>query len=337
MSSASRGYFVISKEVTAGTAVTPSATGYLPVEEVMFEYDNEFIDIKEIRGSREAYTSLDGAIAPTANIKGALYPSKGGGMILYGLFGTDTTALYSTSTICYDHTYSTGAILPYFTLERADAPSGAGGLLCERLAGCKVESVKFSAAFGEKVDFEANFQAMKKPVTATAVALATVTAAMPAEKPLIFKGASLEVDDVANNDFKSISVEITNGLARQDALNGTQESYAIDESDLMCTVSATMRFADLTMYNKFINGTEMKLELLLVSQTIADAAPSTDGYFQLAFTWDLVRLSRYSLPFKAGDVIEADAEFKILFNPTNNRSTLLVARNLDAGTAYDGA
>lgn len=332
MANASKGYFALTTESVGGTAETTPVFFY-PVEEVDFTFENEFVDFAEIAGSRQAYTSLDGAYRPDATFKGALYADGAVGAIFYGLLGDYSTAAAGTSIVAFTHSFLDAASLPYFTLERSDARNGEGGLLCERLAGCKVESVSLSCSYGEKVDFSVGFQAMKKPETATAVAAGSIT--YPSMIPFYFKGAVVKVDSVANSYFKSIKVDMKNTLMRQESLRGTQEAYSILEGGLECTLTGTLIFEDLSFYNYLKNGTEIEVALELTSDTIADAATTPDTFYSLVLTYDIVRVAKVGLPFKAGDAIEAEVTFKIIYDKTNQRSFTLDLTNLDVANAYD--
>ncbi len=332
MATASKGYLAISKETTGGTAIA-TPTRFYPVEEAEFSSPNDMQDIREIRGSRQAFSSFDGAMRPTATFRGAVYPAGAFGSIMYGLFGAKAAALISPSTTAYLHTFSDGASLPYYTLELSDARSGEGGVMCQRLAGAKVESVSFSAAFGEKLDMTTNWQAMKKRTTASPIAAGSVI--YPATKALIFNGATVEVDDVANLEFKSVQFEFRNTLMREEVLNGTQEAVAITEGGMETTLSANMRFTNLTMFNNFINNTELKLKLSFASATLADAATTPDAYFGMTALFHTVRIADYKNVFTAGEIVEADVEFKVLFNTTENEQVRVTITNLDATTVYN--
>jgi hypothetical protein len=332
MPQASKGYFAISRETTPGVAIT-TPTKFYPVEEVEFDPNYEFIEWREIRGSRTAYQTLHGVARPSATLRGPVYPAGAMGSFLVGLFGSYSSALEGGSTIAYKHTFSDAPSVPTYTLERSDARSGEGGILCERLAGCKVESIELEAAVNEKVNMTVTFQSMKKPVTATPVSAGSIT--YPNMTPLYFKGATIEIDDTASSLFKNIRLNIRQVLDRQETLNGSDEAYKIFEGGIECTVSGSAVFEDLTLYNKFINRTPFKLELLLQSDTVADTAPNPDIYYSLKFTWDIVKLSRHSTPFRAGEVINVDFEARVDFDESSNRAVLVEMVNLDNATAYN--
>jgi hypothetical protein len=331
---ADTGYFAISTESTAGTAET-TPEDFLQVEEVNFEWENEFIDVRTIQGSRQAVEVLDGAVRPSATVRSPLYASGAVGRIFYGLLGGYSTAVEGSSATAQRHTFEDAASLPSFTLERADARQGEGGLLCQRMAGAKVESVSMSCAFGEKVDLEVQFQATKKPVTATAVADGSVV--YPTETPMYFLGAVVEVDDVASTDFKSVQLEMRNTLERQDSLRGSAESYIIAEGGFDVTLSGMLTFDSLDMYNRFSNGTEMKVEFIFTSDTAAAADGPGNVYYLVHVTMPKVKISRLSIPYTAGGVIEADATFRVLYDKTTGVTITPEIVNLDAASAYDAA
>lgn len=398
----SRGYFTMARETANTGTITarprddkntfnsvdyPAYWAY-PVEEVEFSPEKQFIDFQEIRGSRQAYTTLDGAFQPTAMIKGAVYPGAALGQIMYGAFGDVKIIDGAAPFITYDWDSGTagnqmyeddtagtssemaffdGAKLPRFTLERSDGRDGVATIV-ERLVGCKVESLQFTANFGEKVDMTVNFQATKKNETLAAATarygytsagvnssagtpsghLAANKIVYPGQEtshtasdisPLYFNRAAIKVGGSAYAYLKTLSWEMTNTLTRQETLNATLNSnsfnitpttdgYDIYEGGVECTLSGTAVFENLNLYNRLMSGEEFSVELWLGSDTVADkgseygAVGSTtlyttdDAYNGLYFYWPKVKVSRASIPFTAGEVIESDVEFKVIFSPS---------------------
>src|SRR6478752_1083536 len=95
MAQASFGYFGMGVETTPGTAVPP--TKYLPVKDVDFPVSTDFIEVREIRGSRQAYSNFDGPQRPDISFTSALYPAGAMGVLFRGLFGSYTTAAAGAS------------------------------------------------------------------------------------------------------------------------------------------------------------------------------------------------------------------------------------------------
>jgi len=395
----SRGYFAFAKESTLGTPAARNGTvetNYpvywsYPVEEVEFSPEKQFIDFQEIRGSRQAYTTLDGAFQPTAMIRGAVYPGAALAQFLYGAFGEakvvnktqGTTATGANYLYNYDYdgagstnvypddddaaiatevAFFDGSTLPSFTLERSDGRDGSATIV-EQLSGCKVESVEFTANFGEKVDMTVNFQATKKPATlATSTARSAFTSGTtdplnvnsanrifyPGQgenwvtnkfeqydiTPLYFNRAGIKIDNLDTGSavrLKTLSWQMSNTLERQETLRAgivgdgfnitpVNDAYTMFEGGVECTLSGTAVFESLDLYQKMMEGTDIYLELWLGSDTVADAGSTTgtedNSFHGLYFYWPRLKVSRASIPFTAGEVIESDIEFKVIYSPS---------------------
>lgn len=372
----SRGYFAMAKETTAGTPRTRQATvshnsltlpAYwaYPAEEIEFMAGKEFIDFREIRGSRQAYTTLDGAFRPTANLKGAVYPGAAFGQLVYGIlgdvrvYGVDGADSGSepdepgeeityqawtgatTTQKAYEMIFSDGAALPNFTLERSDGRDGSATIV-EQMSGCKLESLQFTANFGEKVNMTAQFQGAKKPVSlATSSALAASDIVFPGKEsgspvsdptPLYFNRAAIKIagSQQTAGYMKSLNFDMKNTITRQEVLNAqisntypfqiteTVDSYKLFEGGMECTLSGNAVFENTDFYDRVLNGETISLELFLASNSLADAnaAGGTDDVpYLVYFYWPKVKVSKASLPFKAGEVIESAVEFKVIYDP----------------------
>ena len=327
MVQASLGYFGIANEATAGTAVAP--TDFIPVKDVDFPVNVEWIEFGEIALSTEAYNVLDGPVRPEASMTQAFYGEGGTAMLIKGLVGDVSSALVAPSTSVYEHTYASALPVQSFTLERSDSASGAGGIFNERLPGAKVERLAISAAFGEDVGLEWGFQALKFPTNETPVT--EVSVVYPTSEPFIFTGASVKLDSVANNFVKSLNAEFRRTLMRQEALRGSRESYSLAEGGIECSLSGTLIFEDLTFYNKFKNFSTAVLDAQFDGATI-DAPNSLKQRFTI--NWPIVKVGKMGLPFRAGEVVEADVEFKVIYDKSAKRAFQMKLRNLDDGTSY---
>lgn len=358
----SRGYFVMAKEADNAVGEVPSNRAAVagsntwwayPAEEIEFMPGKEFIDFQEIRGSRQAYTTLDGVFRPTAMVKGAVYPGVALAQFLYGtlgdvrIFGVDSVgetpentdpdapgfAFGSTAgtdtTPGYELLFSDGAKLPNWTLERSDGRDG-NATIVEQSSGCKVESLQFSANFGEKVDMTVNFQGAKKPATiSTSSALNANNIIYPSSDvvPLYFNRAAIQIGGVKFGYMKSVSFEMSNTITRQEVFNSdvtdnykvseTLDSWRLFEGGMECTLSGTAVFDNLTLYNKVISGETASMELWFASNSDVDTdlTGSNKVPYLLYFKWPKVKVSRASLPFRAGEVIESDVEFKVIYDP----------------------
>jgi hypothetical protein len=361
MALASTGYVVIGREdaLTPGTApLRTEVTNYklFPAEEAEIDPAKEFIDFREIRGSRQAMVTLDGPFRPTVNMSGPTYPVGVLGLALRGTFGKVTTTGSGTTKT---HVFGDADTLPTFTVERADKVSTA--TIVEYVTGCKVESLQFACAFGEKVDMTLNFQATNKPGRPTADGNGKyptifdtdttnngITDIAPGNiDPLIFAGAKVyweelgtdgaaiasgDVIDSANviSTVKSVNLEFNNTLTRQETLNGEDDAYKIFEGGLECTLSAAMVFEDVSMYNRLLNGKPVSIVLSFKSNSIIEGSTK----YELQFYWPRVKVSRASIPFTAGEVIESDVEFKVIFDQASGKMVEAKLIN-NEGTAGD--
>ena len=328
MAQASFGYFGIAQEATPGTGLTP--THLLPVKDVDFTTDTDFIEIREIRGSRQAYSSFDGPFRPSATFTSSLYPDGGYGYLLKGLFGGVGSAAALSSTTAKTHTFADAATLPSFSFERSDSRTSAGAIIHERLEGVKIESIGFSCTYGEDVEISVTAQGLKFPVDpATHPVAGLFTTGYPTANPMLFTSASVDVDGVPNYFFKSIDFEFTNTLERQESLRGTREAYLLLEGGLECTLSGTMIFNDLTFYNAFKNSTAMAITVVFQGAQIASDGPGP-VYDKYRFAFPKVKVSDYGIPMTAGEVMEADVEFAVQFDQTTQKLVDVQLTNLVA-------
>ena len=327
MAQSSFGYFGFGKEATEGDDVAP--TVFMPVKDVNFEIDNEAIEITEIRGNRQAYSNFDGPLRPSASFTSSVYPHASTGMLLRGLFGAVTNALDSPSTTVYEHSFTDAASLPSFSLERSDTRTLGTGYLFQRLNGCKVESIGFTASYGEDVEMRVAMQGLDFPTTPAAKPAAFTE--IPTTDPFLFSGAAVEVDGVSNNYFKSVDFEFTNTLERQETLRGARTAYRIYEGGLSCSLSGTMAFESQDMYDKMANSEYFSMEVRFAGATID--APNTLKN-ELVFTWPKLKVQTLGLPMTAGEIIEADVSFLVSFDFATNRIVEVIQRDLDPGTTW---
>lgn len=356
MAVASTGYILIGKESTFGVAPTRAAANYkfYPAEEAEITPGKEFIDFQEIRGSRQAMVTLDGPFRPTANMSGAFYPCSAAGLFIGGIFGADTVTTDGDGNSV--HTFSDAATLPSFTIERADAHRGAK--LVEYVTGCKIESLQLACAFGEKVDLSVQFQAGRTPdlyetgnpaapqtfleganisgqFPTSMLPFVTVSGVEKTVDPMIFKDATIYLTthgtawDAEGDDkiayMKSINLEFRNTITRQETLRGQngQDTYKLFEGGFETTLSGTAVFDDLVLYNAMINGTRYKIKLVFENNTLL---LGSKGH-KLTIEFPDVKVSRASIPFRAGEVIESDVEFKVRFDQANSKSVSVTLVN----------
>lgn len=324
--SASAGYFGIGVETTPGTSVPP--TKFLPVKDVDFPVDVSFIDIDEIRGSRQGGQKFDGPVETSVTATSSFYPSLAMGVLLKGLFGADSAALVAPSTTVYKHTFGDASSLPSISMERSDT-TAAGGVLLQRVPGCKVESIGFSCAFGEDVEVSISAQGLTFPETPAG---RPGSFTWPSADPFMYTGASVKIDGVDNLFFKSIDFEFTNTLERQATLRKTRNAYRMYEGGMDVTLSGTLVFEDTSLYTKFQNSTYLTVAVDFEGATID--APNSLKY-GAHFDFPKVKVSNHSMPMSAGEVMEVDVDFEVSFDNATGKRVNAWLQNLDNATAYN--
>lgn len=326
MGSASFGYLGVGVETTPGTSVPP--TKFIPVKSVNFSVDQEDITFREIAGSRQAQQMFGGAIRPMVTLTSALYPAGAFGSLLRGLFGSVTSAAVPDTTDAVSHRFGDASVLPSFSFERSDAAVMGQGLLHQRIPGCKIESMGFTAEFGSDVEVSVDAQGLTFPETPTSKPGAGGVL-LPAMDPFIFTGVGITIDGVTSDLFKSISFDFNNTLEPQDALRKTRNSYKIHEGPLECTLSGTMVFEDQTIYNLFRDATYFEVEVEFTGQNIQD-----DVNYQMLVRWPKVKVQNFDVPMEAEGVMEADVEFSVSYDRSTGRFVEVELINRDAVNAY---
>ncbi len=326
MASAAFGYLGVGVETTPATSVAP--TKFIPVKSVDFDVQQDEIIFREIAGSRQAQQSFGGSIRPSVTFETALYPVGATGVILKGLFGNSSAALEGDSTTAYTHTFADAATLPSLSFERSDS-AGVGGLLHQRIAGCKIESVSFSAEFGAEVNMSVTAQGISLPEDP---ASKPVSIPLPAINPFIFTGVSVDIDGVPSDLFRNIEFEFNNTIEPQEALRGVRTAYRLHEGPLECTLSGTMIYEDNTIYNKFMSAEEFEIAVHFEGDVADDDENINYG---ITFEWPRVKVLNFSVNMEAEGVMEADVEFTVSFDRPSSRFVTVTMTNLDGATAYN--
>lgn len=324
MPSASFGYVGLGVESLPGVSVAPES--FLPVKSVNFNIDQEDITFREIAGSRQAQQSFAGSIRPSVSLTSALYPSKAYGTLLRALFGSVATNPSGASAVAKAHVFGDSAVLPSLSFERSDSARAGQGLLHQRIPGCKIESMSFSAEFGSDVEVQIEAQGLtfpEKPASKPAEG----TILLPSMSPFIFSDLEIDVDGTPNNLFKNISFDFTNTLEPQETLRKTRNAYSIHEGPLECTLSGTMVFEDNSIYDKFENASEFAVVARFESEM---ADEDTQTRYAIEFSWPKVKVNNFDIPMEAEGVMEADVEFGVSYDKATGKFVEVTLINLDA-------
>lgn len=237
-------------ETTYGTFATP--TRFIEFISESFENKIERVESKAIRKGQRVARSDDWA-AGTKSIEGDLELevwNKGFGLVLRSMFGGVATAGTGAP---YTHTF-TPDDLPSLTVQ-VGRPDVGGTVRPFTYLGCVVSSWEMEANVGDPVNLKISVVGQDEATDET-----LATASYPTGWELLtFVGASLTVGG-SSVDVSKVSLKGDNGLntdryflgsdLRKLPLEGNMRSY---EGEFEA------EFSDLTLYNRYVNGTEAAL------------------------------------------------------------------------------
>ena len=241
-----------------GTAVAPTRAYEARAD--TFARDVEYLtsvgfrrDMQTIRNDRDDTITL----GATGSIEFDLL-NKGAGLLLQHVLGTTSGPTQLGSTSAYRSTFATsdsGASGSY-TIQVSRVDSG-GTLRPFTYEGCVATGFNIAQDLGSNLSFTLNFDAENEQ-TSTGEA----TPAYPSgADPFNYTQAVIAIDGSAATNFTSFSLDGDLGMdtARR-FLNGSATKSQPKRSSVPSyTGTITAEFADLTDYNKFVNGTEFSI------------------------------------------------------------------------------
>ncbi|SDP60701.1 hypothetical protein SAMN04487905_10622 [Actinopolyspora xinjiangensis] len=169
----------------------------------------------------------------------------------------------------YEHTFTPGPLKGKNLTVQVGRPDESGTVQPFTYPGCKVSSWTLSSAVGEFATLAVSLVGQDEDTTTS-----LETASYPADIDLLtFVDGSITIAGSAV-DVRSISLEGTNGLATDDYVHGArtrrEPTEVGTEGSQARTYTGTIEkyFADLTAYNRFVQGTEAEMVLLYEGTTI---------------------------------------------------------------------
>lgn len=334
MPQASLGYVGVTIEATPGTGVAPAF--YIPATDVSFTAPRDDQMIREIRGSRSAYTTLPGKIEPAVTLTTKVYPNLFMGVLLHAMFGGNATTVTTTTVAvaARKHIFSSGSPLPSLSFERSDARADGAGVVFERTAGHLIESMNFTAQFGEPLMVEVTTRGTGGIVTPGSK---PVTFTYPSTAQMVnFTDAEVLLDGVSSPLFKSIKMNFTNTFDEQETLNKSLYPFKIYEGGMECTVTADIAYeASNALYTKWLSAANLSLRVKAQGVSIPSSSPSTP--YEINFYFPSLKVKNFESPFTAGEVVNASVEFSTVFDDTLNDVAQIFLMNADTSGTYTTA
>ncbi len=253
-------------ESTYGTAVAP--TRAFEAKADTFTRDVEYIqsvgfrrDLQTVRSDRDDTISL----GATGSIEMDVM-DKGMGLLLQHTLGTAAGPTQQGASTAYLQTHSTDDTGPTgsYTVQVSRVDSG-GTMRTFTYEGSTITGFNIGQDLGSATTMTFNFDAETEQ-TSTAEATPAYVASTD---PYVYTEATIEIDDTAVTSFTSFSLDGDLGMKtdrrflKGSATKGQPKRAAVPSY----TGSISGEFADLTNFNKFINGTTFKLEFIVTKGT----------------------------------------------------------------------
>jgi hypothetical protein len=194
---------------------------------------------------------------------------EGAGKLLKWAFGGYAYAVDTPEAGANQHTFSfdNDSTIDSFSMEisKGDIPSGDVHLY----TGCIINSITLSWANQELVGLSINVIAQNETVDGAAVGSPTYAD----DHPVLwhFTG-QLTVVGSGSQDMKDGSITIAHNMTEDRFLMGQTIAQPVRGSHRLVTGQATLEFADLTLYNKYVGGTKGSFALAFTSTELITGA-----------------------------------------------------------------
>jgi hypothetical protein len=253
-------------ESTFGTAVAP--TRAFEAQADTFTRDTEQIesvgfrrDMQTLRSDRYDTISL----GATGSIEVDVL-NKGHGLLMQHLLGASAGPTQQASTAAYLQTFSTNDTGPAgsYTIQVSRVDSG-GSLRTFTYEGCTPTGFNITQELGAATKMRIDYDAETEQNST-----AEATPAYPSSADVfVYTDATIEIDDSAATNFTSFSLDGDLGMKtdRRFLTGSATKSQPKRSSVPSYTGTLNAEFADLTNFNKYINGTTFKLEFIATMGT----------------------------------------------------------------------
>lgn len=268
MASVLSNFCSLAKETTYGSATTSSARAFENKADT-FQRDMEYIesvgmrkDMQTIRSDRHDSISLGASGSIELDVL-----NKGLGLLLQGSLGTSSGPTQQSATTAYLQTFESGADSANvsYTVQMGKTTS-AGSTQSFTYEGSVITGWNISQDLGAATSMTFNFDCENEQ---NSTALATPSYPTAAD-PFNYTMSTIEVDDSAVSTFTSFSLDADLALAtdRRFLKGSATKSQPKRNGVPSYTGTITGEFADMSSYEDFINGTQVKLEFICTGATI---------------------------------------------------------------------
>lgn len=239
-------------ETTYGTAVTPSA--FLPLVSESIAATRERLESAAVLAGRKVITSEQwngGPMAVDGDVQHELY-ANGLGILFLHMFGSVATSGPGP----YVHEFTPGPLDGKGLTVQVGRPGTGGVVHPFTYSGCKVVDWEIACSSGEIATLGLTVAGRGE---STSMGLATASYPSGASKPLKFNHASVTLAGDAA-EVTGLTISGANGLKTDRRfLSDERRAEPLEEGRREYTGTLDVEFADLTHYNRFVDGTEAAL------------------------------------------------------------------------------
>lgn len=311
------GQFMVAKETTWGTPVTPNKSFEIRSEGI--KLNKNFLRSQQLRAGR-MFQSSSRRIATTRGAAGPVVlevPNQGFGVILDQLHGNVVTPVQQGATAAYLQTHDIGTTDPSsksLTVQ-AGRPSTDGTVRPFTYPGSKVMGATFRCAIDEFLVCELNLDA-KDEDTATSLA----TFAPPSNlASFTFVEGAITVDGSPAGIVTSLEIPITYAYkADRYSLGSATRSQHIVNGYPTIEPKISVEWKDLTLYNKWVTGNGIAA---VVADFVGPIIASTFAE-EIKFNMPACGLLGDTPTLDGPDILTQDIPLEVLDNGTNAPLTI---------------
>lgn len=245
---------------------TITRTKFIPFTSESIVLEKNMVVTDAIRGGSARSVWREGAYRVGGDVSADLQPTGDFGTLLKHALGRVATAGPSgTPEVVYVHEIFPSGTLPEGL--RVEVDRDAGNFVYD---GMKVNNVTLNCAVGEPLSV--TFSMLGRSETTGGAK--TAGASISTLNPLTFDEGALTVDGTSQ-EVSGFTMSINNNLKEDKGALGSKYRVALPKGGFRdVTGSLNMEFDDLTMYNKYVNGTESALALKFTSDDVITGASS---------------------------------------------------------------
>jgi len=249
-----RSYVGYGVEASFGTAVAP--TKFVEYNSEAFQKEREERLIEAISGGRQFTKRVTLQENVGGSLEFPLVPSSALQLIEHISGGSVVRTAISTSAYQYAFTFGDVATLTSFTVQCGRDTSDTSTVY--NYTGARINTLTFSNSVNELLNVSADFLAVNE-----AAANTITTASYRTFAPYTFKGGTIRIGDSSATTtaypIESINITIDNAL-QEDREIGSAVRTVLEPGMQNITAEITMRYADNTLYNRFLAGTRSYLK-----------------------------------------------------------------------------